>query len=78
MLLKLIIVYIDIAIKGKVVLLVLCALLQSSSRLRFLIRASSRLPRGVGSRVSRVKGVLVSDIKDLRLNVLKRSKVTRT
>jgi hypothetical protein len=35
------------------------------------------LPRGVGGRVSGVEGVSVSDVKDLRLNVLKRGKVAR-
>jgi hypothetical protein len=53
----------------------LCILLRGCSRLRSSIRASSRLPRGVGGRVSRVEGVSVSDVEDLRLNILKCGKV---
>ena len=75
--LKLVAVCVDMADEGEVVLPAPCTLLRDCSGPRSSIRASSRLPRGVGGRVSRVKGVLVSNVKDLRLNVLKRSKVAR-
>jgi hypothetical protein len=55
----------------------LCTLLRGCSRPRSSIQASSRLPRGVGCGVSGVEGVSVSDIEDLRLDVLKRGKIAR-
>ena len=75
--LKLVAVCVDMADKGEVVLPALCTLLRGCSRPRSLIRASSRLPRGIGGGVSRVEGVSVSDVEDLGLDVLERSKVAR-
>ena len=75
--LKLVAVCVNMADEGKVVLPALCTLLRGCSRPRSSIRASSRLPRGVGGRVSGVEGVSVSDVKDLGLDVLERGKVAR-
>jgi hypothetical protein len=76
--LKLVAVCVDMADKGEVVLPALCTLLRSCSRLRSSIRASSRLPRGVGGGVSGIEGVSVSDVEDLGFDVLERGKVART
>lgn len=75
--LKLVAVCVDMADEGEVVLPAPCALLRGCSRPRPSIRASSRLPRGIGGGVSQVEGVLVSDVEDLGLDVLERSKVAR-
>jgi hypothetical protein len=75
--LELVAVCVNMADEGKVVYPAPCTLLQACSGPRSSIRASSRLPRGVGGGVDGVEGVLVSDVENLRLDVLERGKVAR-